>query len=79
MAVSRSSSFSLTGLGETEQIGAQYVTSDFFAILGMHPLKGRGFVEEDDRTGSAPIALISAGFWSRKFGSSPDVLGKRCV
>ena len=76
MAVSRSSSFSLTGLGETEQIGAQYVTSDFFAILGMHPLKGRGFVEEDDRTGSAPIALISAGFWSRKFGSSPDVLGK---
>ncbi len=76
MAVSRSTSFILTGAGETEQVGAQFVTSDFFGILGVKPAVGRGFTEEDDQKGSAPVALISAGFWRAKFGSSPEVLGK---
>ena len=76
MAVSRSYSFSLTGLGEAEQVNAQLVTSDFFSILGVDPVMGRGFSRTDDQRGAAPVALISAGFWKRKFGSAPDVLGK---
>jgi predicted permease len=76
MAVSRSYSFSLTGLGDAEQVQAQLVTSDFFPILGVKPVAGRGFLRADDRIGAAPVALISAGFWKRKFGSAPDVIGK---
>ena len=76
MAVSRSYSFSLTGLGEAEQVPAQLVTSDFFPILGVNPVAGRAFRRSDDRIGAAPVALISAGFWKRKFGSTPDVIGK---
>ncbi len=41
MAVSRSYSFSLTNLGEAEQIQGQFVTSDFFPILGVKPVTGR--------------------------------------
>ncbi len=76
MAVSRSYSFSLTGLGEAEQVQAQLVTSDFFPILGVRPVAGRGFVQADDQIGAPAVALISAGFWKRKFGSAPDVIGK---
>jgi predicted permease len=76
MAVSRSFSFSLTGLGPAEQANAQLVTSDFFPILGVKPAAGRTFVPADDQKGAAPVALISAGFWKRKFGSAPDVIGK---
>jgi putative ABC transport system permease protein len=76
MAVSRSYAFSLTGLGEAEQVNAQFVTADFFPILGVNPVMGRGFERADDQRGAAPVALISAGFWKRKFGSVPDVLGK---
>jgi predicted permease len=76
MAVSRSYSFSLTGLGEAEQVPAQLVTSDFFPILGVNPVAGRDFLRSDDQIGAAPVALISAGFWKRKFGSTPDVIGK---
>jgi predicted permease len=76
MAVSRSYSFSFTGLGEAEQVNAQFVTSDFFSILGVNPVMGRGFSPTDDQRGAVPVALISAGFWKRKFGSAPDVLGK---
>jgi predicted permease len=76
MALSRSYSFSLTSLGEAEQIQAQLVTSDFFPILGVQPVIGRSFLLSDDQIGAAPVALISAGFWKRKFGSAPDEVGK---
>jgi len=76
MAVSRSFSFSLTGLGPAEQAQAQLVTSDFFPILGVKPAAGRAFVPADDQIGAAPVALISAGFWKRKFGSAPGAIGK---
>ncbi len=76
IAVSRSYSFSLTGLGPAEQAQAQFVTSDFFPILGVQPEAGRTFAPSDDQTGSAPVALISAGFWKRKFGAKADAIGK---
>jgi predicted permease len=76
MAVSRSFSFSLTGLGPAEQAQAQLVTADFFPILGVKPVAGRALVPADDQIGAAPVALISAGFWKRKFGSAPDAIGK---
>jgi predicted permease len=76
MAVSRSYSFSLTNLGEAEQIQGQYVTSDFFSILGVKPVIGRSFDSADDQRGAAPVAMISAGFWKRKLSGTPDVVGK---
>jgi putative ABC transport system permease protein len=76
VAVSRAYSFSLTGLGPAEQAQAQFVTSDFFPILGVQPAAGRMFVSADDQRGAAPVALISAGFWKRKFGAAPDAIGK---
>ena len=76
MAVSRSYSFSLTNLGEAEQIQGQFVTSDFFSILGVKPVTGQSFVRDDDQIGAAPVAMISAGFWKRKLSGEPDVVGK---
>jgi predicted permease len=76
MAVTRRYTFSLTGLGEAEQVRARFVSSDFFSVIGVNPVVGRAFARGEDKIGAAPIALISAGFWNRKFGGSPDVLGK---
>jgi predicted permease len=76
MAVSRSNSFNMTGLGDAEQVNAEFVTSDFFPILGVKPVAGRAFLPADDQKGAAPVVLISAAFWKRKFGSAPDVVGK---
>ena len=75
-AVSRGYAFSLTGTGEAEQVSAEFVSTDFLPILGVKPLVGRLFAEGEDEVGTAPTTLLSAGFWKRKFASSPDVLGK---
>src|SRR5271167_846227 len=76
MAIARAYAFSLTGRGEAEQVNAEFVSSDFFPLLGVKPVIGRTFAPDEDQIGAAPIALISAGLWKRKFGSAPDVLGK---
>jgi predicted permease len=76
MAISRPISFSLTGSGEAEQLQAELLSSDYFSLLCVKPVLGRMFAPGEDEVGAAPIVLISAGLWKRKFGSSPEVLGR---
>ncbi|MGC1417213.1 MAG: ABC transporter permease [Candidatus Acidiferrum sp.] len=76
MGAYRPFSYSLTGLGDAEQVRAMLITSDFFSVLGVNPQAGRSFVSGEDDIGAAPIAMISAGLWKRKFGSSTDAVGK---
>jgi predicted permease len=79
IAVARGYGFTLTGAGEPERIRAEFVSSDFFPLLGVKPLIGRTFAPGEDEIGAAPIALISAGFWQRKLGSAHDILGKALI
>ena len=76
MAISRSYAFSLTGIGEAEQVNGEFVSSDFFPVLGVNPVSGRTFAKGEDEVGAGPVALIGAGLWQRKFGSAPNILGK---
>ncbi len=73
----RSDDFTVTGSGETERVRVGMVSADFFPILGVKPLLGRLFSSDDDRRTAAPVTLISYGLWQRKFGSAPDIVGKR--
>jgi predicted permease len=76
MAIARGYGYSLTGLGDAEQVRARFISSDFFPLLGVNPVLGRNFSPGEDEIGAAPIAMISAGLWKRKFASSPAALGK---
>lgn len=76
MTISRGYSFNLTGQGEAEQLRGRFITSDFFAVLGVNPLMGREFAPREDDIGAAPIAMISEPLWRRKFSASQDVLGR---
>ncbi len=76
MAVSRPFDFTLTGMGDAERINGQFVTADFFSVLGVNPQLGRSFAPGEDEFGRGPVALISADLWQRKFGSEPHALGK---
>jgi predicted permease len=76
LAIHRIYSFVLTGTGDAESIPSQFVSSDFFPMLGVRPVLGRLLAPGEDEIGGNSVVLVSAGFWARKFGSKPDVLGK---
>jgi putative ABC transport system permease protein len=60
-----------------ELLRGRVVTWAYFALLGVRPAYGRDFTELDGRPGSPRAAIISHGFWQRRFGGRPDVIGTR--
>jgi predicted permease len=66
----------VTGAGEPERVDGVKISANFFDLLGVKPLLGRSFLAEEDQVGAGPVALIGDALWNRKFGSSPEVLGK---
>lgn len=76
LAAWRGDDFNLTGMGEPERLRAEMVSADFFSILGVQPVIGRLIETQDDHAGAAPVVVLSQGFWKRKFGSSPQLIGQ---
>jgi len=76
LAAFRNDAFNVTGQGEPERLRGYMVSADYFPMLGVSPVIGRTFRREEDLPGAGPVALISAGLWKRKFGSTADVLQK---
>jgi predicted permease len=65
------------GDGETEFVRAQPVSGNFFSVLGISTLLGRAITPEDDRAGNPQaVAVISHGFWQRRFAGDPAVVGQ---
>jgi predicted permease len=76
MSVYRQRTFTFSGVGDAEQVRGEFISSDFFSLLGVKPVMGRMFAAGEDEIGRAPIAVVSEEFWKRKFGGTADVLGK---
>jgi predicted permease len=66
--------FNLTGAGQAEHIIGEMVSANFFSTLGLQPTSGRWFTPDEDQRGGAPVAVISAGLWKRKFGSAANIV-----
>jgi len=75
-AIFRHIGFTLTGSGASARLHGDYISSDFFPLLGVKPVLGRLFAPGEDEIGRGPVALISAGLWARMFGARPDVIGR---
>lgn len=65
----------LSGMGEPEEIPARKVTANVWTVLGVQPLLGRVFNEDEDAHG-VRVAVLSHAMWRRRFGGSPDVIGR---
>jgi predicted permease len=64
--------------GEAELVEAQLVSGDFYRGVGVAPFAGRALSPSDDvRGGTETVAVISHGYWVRRFGRSPSAIGTR--
>ena len=70
--------FNLAQGGEARYAEGQYVSGDFFSVLGVQPWIGRTFTAEDDRVGcGTPGAVVSYAFWQRELGGDRGRVGTR--
>ena len=71
-----SDSVSVTGVAEPEQVRALVVTDGTLPILGIAPMLGRWFNRTDDSPSSPETVMLAYGYWLRKFGSDPTIVGR---
>ncbi|PYM00507.1 MAG: hypothetical protein DMF19_09335 [Verrucomicrobia bacterium] len=66
--------FTLTGLGDAVQLFGGKVTSNYFDVLGVRPIRGRNFLPEEEET--ADVAMVTENFWQKRMGGDPNVIGR---
>ncbi len=74
------STVSVTFQGRTELIGADFVSGNYFPVLGIGAAVGRVFTASDDLyQGGHPLAVLSYGYWRARFGADRGIVGKQIV
>lgn len=69
-----SPSFSVNGTAE--RVTSEMVSANYFDVLGLHPYLGRLFLPSDETSaGANPVVVLSYGFWQRRFGGDPKIIG----
>jgi predicted permease len=76
MAAFDGSRFSATVDGRPALIHGDFVSGNYFDLLGVHAAAGRTFTAADDQPGLAPVAVISTTYWTGAFGRDPHVIGR---
>ncbi|HYC32140.1 MAG TPA: ABC transporter permease, partial [Gemmatimonadales bacterium] len=66
----------LTGEGDAERVNVAPVTANFFPLLGVAPMLGRGFSAEEERANGPHVALLSHRLWQRRYGADRSILGR---
>ena len=67
---------SVTGIGEPEQVRTLRATYGVLRAFGVHPEIGRWFSEADDSPGTPETIILMNGYWQRRFGGDPQILGR---
>ena len=72
----------MVGIGEksdTRRVYASVVSSNYFSVMGVAPVRGRAFLPEEETPGrNAPVAIVSHGYWKRH-GGLPTLLGSDMI
>ncbi len=71
-----SSTPTLTGTGDPRRLTVARASSDYFGLLGVPPILGRSFLEEEQQPGRDGVAILGQGLWQERFGGDDEVLGR---
>jgi predicted permease len=76
-AAYRITPLSLSQGGQNERLWGYLVSGNYFELLGVRAVRGRMFTQDEDRVpGAHPVVVLSYGFWQRRFGGNPNLVGQ---
>lgn len=76
-ASSNNQQLNLTGGDRAERVKVSFVSASYFDLLGVRPVLGRSFQpEEENRSSLQAVTVLSHGFWKRRFGGAPEIVGQ---
>jgi putative ABC transport system permease protein len=66
----------ITEGGDPERLIGAAVNADYFPVLGVKPVLGRVFTRDEDKPGAPSVIVLSHGFWQRRYGGHPKIIGR---
>ena len=75
MAITDGAGFNVTGGEKPERVTGIRASAELLPLLGFDAHHGRRFSEQETRPGATPVTMLSHGFWQRRYGGNPDVVG----
>ena len=69
----------VTEFTNPERVEGFSMTHRLLPMLGVQPVHGRGFTEQECQNGSPDVVILSHGYWQRRFGGDPKVIGRRIM
>ena len=79
VAIWNGTSLNVTGVAEPERVDGLNATFRLLPMLGVKPIYGRSFVEQDNVSGSPEVVMLGYGYWQRRFGGNPAAIGRRIM
>src|SRR6476646_1537495 len=79
VAIAIGGSYNLTGDGDPERVGVTRVSHELLPMLGAKAYLGRLFTEEDDKSSSPTVAILTYGMWARRYGSDQKMVGRQII
>lgn len=68
--------FSLSSGSQPLRVRALRVSKDYFRVMGVQPMLGREFTQDEDSSSGPDVAILSYGLWKSQFGGDASILGK---
>lgn len=76
LAASSFANLNIGDRGQLDGVEGAALSANFFAVLGVRPAMGRGFTAEEELPGHDRALIVSYGYWQRRFGGDPGLLGR---
>jgi putative ABC transport system permease protein len=71
--------YTISGGGEPEQLAGNKISPSLMHVLGISPVAGRTFTEDEQKPGAPSVAMLGEGLWKRRFGSDPTIVGRTII
>jgi predicted permease len=69
----------LSGTGEAKELSGVATDGDFFEVMGVKPMFGRGYTAEESKVGAPTVVVLGHSIWKQAFGSNPGIVGQQVV
>ena len=79
MAAMRPRSVTVSDAQHTDRQPGALVTWNFFPLLGIQPIAGRGFRQDDDRAGAVSVVLLSEVLWQERYAGNHAAIGQSVI
>jgi predicted permease len=79
VGIAREATYNFTGQGQPERLNGAVVSASMMSVLGVQPVLGRNFTEQEEESGHNHVVILADSLWRRRFQADPAIVGRKIM